>query len=321
MDKKKSFDRNLFISELFFILALIVFIISLIIFCVNYKNDESVPYKESSDEMKMIHYLIDENNFLKQMLVDATFVHDDDMFQLKMENLRLRLENEAIKAQLRGEIDFEEHCFEYIKPTLDFYREAYKEYPEATEVWIYLRYGLGYNEYVCAGILGNMMAEVGGGTLDLKYATSLKLNTIGTFETPEQIANALKKYPIKTSLDDNNAYSPYYGLCMWNGTLATDNKTYKISKDSKFYNITINDFTKFDIKTQCEFLGETIEGKFGKYYYNKFIQLNSAEEACMWFCIYYERPGLTNDEIKQKAKNRQYLATKAYDYFVNMKGV
>lgn len=42
------------------------------------------------------------------------------------------------------------------------------QYPIATEVWLYLK-GLGYNDYVCAGILGNMMAEVGGQTLNLKH--------------------------------------------------------------------------------------------------------------------------------------------------------
>lgn len=48
------------------------------------------------------------------------------------------------------------------------YGEKYEEYPVATEVWIYLK-GLGYNDYVCAGILGNMMAECGGGTLNLQH--------------------------------------------------------------------------------------------------------------------------------------------------------
>lgn len=42
------------------------------------------------------------------------------------------------------------------------------EYPVATEIWNYLK-SLGYNDYVCAGILGNMMAEVGGQTLDIQY--------------------------------------------------------------------------------------------------------------------------------------------------------
>jgi len=56
------------------------------------------------------------------------------------------------------------------------YRELYwlnfeqklEEYPIATITWLYLK-DLGYNDYVCAGILGNMMVEVGGLTLDLLH--------------------------------------------------------------------------------------------------------------------------------------------------------
>ena len=39
-----------------------------------------------------------------------------------------------------------------------------QEYPDATQIWSYLK-NLGYNNYVCAGILGNIMAEAGGNTL------------------------------------------------------------------------------------------------------------------------------------------------------------
>ncbi len=42
------------------------------------------------------------------------------------------------------------------------------EYPVAAEVWIYLTDTLGYSEEVTAGIIGNMMAEVGGQTLALQ---------------------------------------------------------------------------------------------------------------------------------------------------------
>ena len=42
------------------------------------------------------------------------------------------------------------------------------EYPAATEIWLYMK-KLGWNDYVCAGILGNMMSEVGGQTLDIQY--------------------------------------------------------------------------------------------------------------------------------------------------------
>ena len=43
-----------------------------------------------------------------------------------------------------------------------------QEYPYATYIWRYLK-NLGYNDYVCAGIMGNLMSEVGGSTLDIKY--------------------------------------------------------------------------------------------------------------------------------------------------------
>ena len=60
----------------------------------------------------------------------------------------------------------------------------FEEYPNAAFVWYYLK-DQGYNDYVCAGILGNMMCECGGLTLNLQ---------------PE-------------------IYSPgkyFYGLCQWN---------------------------------------------------------------------------------------------------------
>lgn len=43
------------------------------------------------------------------------------------------------------------------------------EHPTSTTVWRYLTETLGYNEYVAAGILGNMIRECGGATLDLQW--------------------------------------------------------------------------------------------------------------------------------------------------------
>lgn len=45
-----------------------------------------------------------------------------------------------------------------------------REYPVATVVWRYL-IEQGYSEVIAAAVVGNMMAEVGGNTLDLKYTT------------------------------------------------------------------------------------------------------------------------------------------------------
>ena len=59
-------------------------------------------------------------------------------------------------------------------------------YDQARQVWNYL-IGLGLNKYVCAGILGNIMAEVGGQTLDIS------------------------RWP---QYSKNN----YYGICQWAGS-------------------------------------------------------------------------------------------------------
>lgn len=40
-----------------------------------------------------------------------------------------------------------------------------EEYPEATRIWRIMYEEFGWSEIVCAGIMGNMMAEVAGGTL------------------------------------------------------------------------------------------------------------------------------------------------------------
>lgn len=59
-----------------------------------------------------------------------------------------------------------------------------KEYPIAAYIWNYFR-DLGYSNQVCAGILGNIMAEAGGNTLNINY-------------------------DVKTS--------SYYGICQWSKT-------------------------------------------------------------------------------------------------------
>lgn len=48
------------------------------------------------------------------------------------------------------------------------WEEKEKEYPAATYIWTYLK-DLGYNDQICAGILGNIMTECGGQTLDIQW--------------------------------------------------------------------------------------------------------------------------------------------------------
>lgn len=51
---------------------------------------------------------------------------------------------------------------------MDNWEVKLEEYPVATEIWLYMK-ALGWSDYVCAGIMGNMMAEAGGQTLNIQY--------------------------------------------------------------------------------------------------------------------------------------------------------
>lgn len=51
------------------------------------------------------------------------------------------------------------------------YQEQYAEYPAATYIWYFMK-ERGWSDIVCAGIMGNIMQEVGGRTLDINYLHS-----------------------------------------------------------------------------------------------------------------------------------------------------
>ena len=53
-----------------------------------------------------------------------------------------------------------------------------EKYISATYIWNYLK-SKGYSDYVSAGILGNIMVEVGGGTLQLNYKAYNKAGYYG----------------------------------------------------------------------------------------------------------------------------------------------
>ena len=139
------------------------------------------------------------------------------------------------------------------------------EYPAATQIWRYMK-DLGWNDYVCAGIMGNLMAEVGGQTLDIQWW-----------------------------LYGNN----YYGMCQWN-------KAY-------------SSIWGADLKTQCDYLRDTIKYEIDTFGYayqkgfnlDSFLNMTNERDAAKAFAKCYERCGSSTYNI------RMNNAEKAYDYFVN----
>jgi len=67
-----------------------------------------------------------------------------------------------------------EEIKKYAEKELASWEDKFAEYPVATYIWLYCKSELNYNDYVIAGIMGNLMAEVGGGTLELKYNANSK---------------------------------------------------------------------------------------------------------------------------------------------------
>lgn len=108
---------------------------------------------------------------------------EDCLFQIKqcdtyielLEDNLLKGHNSLIKQATVNEIRQtnaiqKQHYQEY-KVLLEKEAEEAKwaaravQYPEATYIWLYMRNNFGWSETICAGIMGNMMAEVAGGTL------------------------------------------------------------------------------------------------------------------------------------------------------------
>lgn len=53
--------------------------------------------------------------------------------------------------------------------TETLWQKRLKEYPTATQIWLFFKEELGWSDEVCAGVMGNLMAEAGGQTLKIKW--------------------------------------------------------------------------------------------------------------------------------------------------------
>lgn len=137
------------------VVVIVLFIICLVLLMLGIKHDESTEVVEetTSDSQSSNHVEIHES----------------------VENFKDKDEETLVVSESNPIVD---------QTSKSFYNDAqYAEYPVACQVWQRLR-EYGFNEYVSAGILGNMMTECGGHTLAL----------------------------------DHDIYSSggrYYGLCQW----------------------------------------------------------------------------------------------------------
>lgn len=105
---------------------------------------------------------------LENMAIEKETI-ETQMDEIKEElasiNIELHLAYEEIERQTE---EIERYKSELEDEDVKW-KKRYEEFPIATEAWIAMK-SMGWNDIVCAGIMGNLMAETGGsGTLHLDW--------------------------------------------------------------------------------------------------------------------------------------------------------
>ena len=93
---------------------------------------------------------------------------------------------------------------EQIKQDIEFYEGRWNvytaEYPVACEVWRFFIEECGYSEAVTAGLIGNMMVECGGHTLDLQWWLYNSTNHYGLVQWSPKYYPEIQGATLKTQL-------------------------------------------------------------------------------------------------------------------------
>lgn len=134
----------------------------------------------------------------------------------------------------------------------------------ADQVWNYLT-KKGFSDAITAGIIGNMMRECGGDTLNLDW------DIYGSY-----------------------AGNSYYGLCQWALIYAPAVRGASISKQL--------DYLTGSMQSAFNTYGSNYRSGFN---YTKFKSLKNCQEAAVAFAVCYERPGYESNNYEKRRNNAQ----------------
>jgi len=153
------------------IIALVIISIILTICLHNYKSSYQEEVKSGLSLQTKLDSIQKQNEELtKDVSIQEQIISDNDTKIQELENTIKELEQEKEKLELKIKSS-------NISSSRSATFKADGNYSQATQVWNGLK-AAGLNDYVCAGIMGNIMAEVGGQTLDISrwsyYATTNK---------------------------------------------------------------------------------------------------------------------------------------------------
>jgi hypothetical protein len=138
--------------------------------------------------------------------------------------------------------------------------ERIAQYPVATKIWNFLKNDLGYSDAVAAGVMGNLMAEVGGQTLN-----------------------------IQPGLYGHGTNKGYYGICQWS-------KKYYPAVQGQDLDFQLY-FLQQTVEGQFKTYGRLYQSGFT---YADFCALEDEQAAALAFAKVYERCGSGSYNVRQR---------------------
>ncbi len=145
--KHRKLLRDLMLSFIFILLGASMIIIS-------YYRSVDIEREENEHSIAISNAaLTNQNNKLKEEVTKLeTIIYEQNMEieQLTKELETSKLENNKLLEKAAASVSYPD-----------------RYYIQSTYVWRYLKDTIGLSDYVAAGILGNIMVEVGGQTLDI----------------------------------------------------------------------------------------------------------------------------------------------------------
>lgn len=94
--------------------------------------------------------------------ISTGFIHRGSSVEAKNMETIVESKTVTVYVDVETKLDLEEECeIELLPP-------PYVQYPVAQDIWDYMK-SQNWSDTVCAGIIGNMMTEAGGQTLDIQW--------------------------------------------------------------------------------------------------------------------------------------------------------
>ena len=243
--------------------AIAVFILSIILFFVVSTSTTFADNQETSVQ-------IIENS------ISETYIPSEIIVSQQLNGIVLTAEVIEEK-QIKNEVEVKQNTVKKPNKTTSFkedfidgegktWEEKKAQYPVATQIWLYMK-DLGWSDAVCAGIMGNIMAEVGGQTLN-----------------------------IRPYLYGHESNRTYYGICQW----YLPNASSKLKGASLEYQC---NYLKNTIKKEFNVFGYKYSSSMN---YENFLALNDPAKAALAFAKCYERCASFSYNIRQKNAQKAY---------------